>query len=382
MPSDDFFRNRTVYSQDLSNYKRVSRNWFAYATNHLAEGSIGLQDRFSSACVSPIYTVFSCGEGVDPSYLYRVLKSPDLLLHYKLHEQASVDRRGAVRYRDFAKIPLILPPLAEQQRIAGLLDKADKPIRSTERLIAKLELAKQGLLYDLLTNSVDAAGHVRNRDSQRSEFKDSPIGRIPSGWQVMPLEKLVVSSVLGTTIRGARGLNDIPLIKMGNLGWGFLGLQQLEYVDRHLLDFELPSLRLAPGDLLFNTRNTPELVGKTAVWDEPFEAVTDNNILRLRFDRSVRPRFLCSYMSSGEGRRRLRRLATGTTSVAAIYWHDLKSYLAPVPPISEQIVFEEMLDAIESRMRYENMTLLKLRASQAGLMDDLLKGQVQVGALA
>ena len=103
VPSDEFFKNRTIYSADLSNYKSVSRNWFAYATNHLAEGSIGLQTRFSASCVSPIYTVFSCHVSVDPGFLFRLLKSPVATAAFQLHEQASVDRRGAVRYRDFAK---------------------------------------------------------------------------------------------------------------------------------------------------------------------------------------------------------------------------------------------------------------------------------------
>ena len=60
VPSSEYFQGRTIYSNDLSNYKRVDRGWFAYATNHLAEGSIGLQWAFDSACVSPIYTVFKC----------------------------------------------------------------------------------------------------------------------------------------------------------------------------------------------------------------------------------------------------------------------------------------------------------------------------------
>src|SRR5262249_46540652 len=131
-----------------------SKNWFAYATNHLAEGSIGLQDRYSSACVSPIYTVFSCRKGVIPAYLYRLLKSPEFISQYKVHEQASVDRRGAVRYRDFAEIPFAIPSPSEQQRIAEILNTADKTMISTELLVAKLEHIRLGLIHDLLTQGV------------------------------------------------------------------------------------------------------------------------------------------------------------------------------------------------------------------------------------
>ena len=132
VPSDEYFKNRTIYSDDLANYKRVLRDWFAYATNHLAEGSIGRQKRFDDSCVSPIYTVFSCADGVHPPYLERVVKSVPLVEQYKTHEQATVDRRGAVRYRDFARVRVNLPPVIEQVKIAEVLDTLDTTIRQTE----------------------------------------------------------------------------------------------------------------------------------------------------------------------------------------------------------------------------------------------------------
>src|SRR5260370_10818678 len=61
------------------------------------------------------------------------------------------------------KVPLSLPPLATQRRIAEILDTADEAIRSTERLIAKLEQAKQGLLRDLLARGIDDSREWRLR---------------------------------------------------------------------------------------------------------------------------------------------------------------------------------------------------------------------------
>src|SRR4051794_16399572 len=78
VPSAEYFKNRTIHSSNIAGYKVVRKDWFAYATNHLAEGSIGLQQDFDVACVSPIYTVFSCSDAVHPPYLFRVLKSPQL----------------------------------------------------------------------------------------------------------------------------------------------------------------------------------------------------------------------------------------------------------------------------------------------------------------
>ena len=49
---------KQVFSKDTSTYKVVPKNSFAYATNHIEEGSIGYQSKFETALISPMYTVF------------------------------------------------------------------------------------------------------------------------------------------------------------------------------------------------------------------------------------------------------------------------------------------------------------------------------------
>ena len=74
VPSLDYFKGRQVFSDDLSAYRIVEPGWFAYATNHLSEGSIGLNELKEAGCVSPMYTVFSVQEHVDQRYLLHLLK--------------------------------------------------------------------------------------------------------------------------------------------------------------------------------------------------------------------------------------------------------------------------------------------------------------------
>lgn len=87
---------KQVFSHDTSNYKLVRRGQFAYATNHIEEGSIGYQDLVSAGLVSPIYTVFQADASrVDDGYLYKVLKTEKLRQLFAANTNASVDRRGA-----------------------------------------------------------------------------------------------------------------------------------------------------------------------------------------------------------------------------------------------------------------------------------------------
>ena len=55
-------------------------------------------------------------------------------------------------------VPIRLPQLSEQRRIADILDTVDEAVWSTERLISKLERARQGLLHDLLTRAIAECG--------------------------------------------------------------------------------------------------------------------------------------------------------------------------------------------------------------------------------
>lgn len=152
------------------------------------------------------------------------------------------------------------------------------------------------------------------------EFKDSPLGLIPKDWRVSRFGDLVASLTLGTTTRGVSEIDrNVPLIKMGNLGWGELLLEDVEWVHKNSVP-DIATVTLQYRDFLFNTRNTPELVGKTAVWRNHLpEAIHDNNILRVRFKAGIASPFVCAYMSSGIGKDRVHALSTGTTSVAAIY---------------------------------------------------------------
>ena len=68
---------------------------------------------------------------------------------------------------------------AEQKTIADILSKIDEAIEKTDKLISKYSRIKIGLMQDLLTKGIDENGHIRSEETH--EFKDSPLGRIPSG---------------------------------------------------------------------------------------------------------------------------------------------------------------------------------------------------------
>ena len=311
--------------------------------------------------------------GFDSAFLYHFLCVIDFGDFVQDGALPSVNQEqvGSIKLPDINK--------DEQRRIAEILDTIDETIQKTETLISKLKAMKQGLLHDLLTRGLDKNGKLRDPKAHPEQFKDSPLGRIPKEWGVFHFESIVLSTTLGTTVRGTNVKEEcVPLLKMGNLDWGEIVFEKLEYVQKGLIPSS-ENVTLQFRDLLFNTRNTPELVGKTAVWrDELPNAVHDNNLLRVRFKQGIASPFVCYYMSTGQGKDRVHALSTGTTSVAAIYWNNLRKYLLPIPPENEQERMVSIVDTHDARIRTEEQYRDKLKLQKKGLMHDLLTGKVRV----
>lgn len=147
----NYFKKK-VYSDNTENYKIIRRGDFGYPSNHIEEGSIGLQNICNTGIVSPIYTVFRVDqEKVNPDYLYKLLKT-NLYRHiFQASTSSSVDRRGSLRWKEFSKIEIPLPNIEEQTKIANTINVFDKEIVILKELLEKYRLQKRGLMQKLLT---------------------------------------------------------------------------------------------------------------------------------------------------------------------------------------------------------------------------------------
>ena len=144
---------RKVYGNNLTKYKVVPKGYFAYATNHIEEGSIGYQDIIDAGLVSPMYTVFKT-EGVNNHFLYKLLKTPKLISEYRRHMSASVERRGGLRWPSFSSIKVSLPSVEEQNAISELIQTSENEIRSLERKLKYIAEQKTYLLNNLITGTI------------------------------------------------------------------------------------------------------------------------------------------------------------------------------------------------------------------------------------
>ena len=249
-------------------------------------------------------------------------------------------------------IPLPLT-LSEQTAIATVLSDTDNLIQALEKKIAKKELIKKGAMQELL------------------EPKE--------GWEVKALGEIILSNQLGGNYQNTEVVSKSPLIKMGNLGRGKINLSKLEYIPNNIIPNQNDILKY--GDVILNTRNTLDLVGKVSIWrNELPVAYFNSNIMRLKFkEQFVSSNFYMNYaFNTKKIISQLRNIATGTTSVAAIYTRDLQNINFDIPPLEEQTHIAQILSDMDNEIELLQEKLSKYKQLKQGLMQELLTGRIRL----
>ncbi len=150
----EYFRKK-VYSDNTLNYKVVKRNQFGFPSNHIEEGSIGLLSHVDIGIVSPIYTIFETDPNkVWPHYLYSLFKTETYRHIFSISTNASVDRRGSLRWKEFGKIRVPLPLLNEQEKISAYFSLCDHETHILQKRETRFQNAKKSLMQKLLTGEV------------------------------------------------------------------------------------------------------------------------------------------------------------------------------------------------------------------------------------
>ena len=172
----------------------------------------------------------------------------------------------------------------------------------------------------------------------------------------------------------------VPYLKMNNItSDGRLDLSQLTRVDATVEEIE--RYHLCVGDFLFNTRNSFELVGKTAVWyRNDLSVVFNNNILRMRFRQGVITEYVNQVFLWSGVKAQLKASKKQTTNVCAVYWKNLKNVKIPLPSPSEQSRVVAHLNNLYTNVytlkRLQEETSAELEGMLPSILDKTFKGEL------
>jgi type I restriction enzyme S subunit len=266
-------------------------------------------------CSTDIYVLRPRLQWLNPSFAANYLRSPSVLSFVSsAMAGANLPRIGPDA---LLSILIPVPPLAEQGRIAMLLDEADQ----LRKLRTDADHRTAGLIPALF-------------DEMFGDPEQNPFG-----WPVVSAGELMESCEYGTSQKSNDQERGIPVLRMGNVTKsGDLDLDDLKTIE--LNDPELTRQKLRNGDVLFNRTNSRDLVGKTACWDGRFEAVAASYFIRVRFSAEAEhPQHFTTFMNLPSMKRRLAEMARGAVGQANINAKELRSIKLPVPPFKLQEEF-------------------------------------------
>ena len=141
------FENRSVASDDTSNYKIVERNSFAFNPARINVGSIARLATFDRGIVSPMYICFRTRDNLFPEYLDYYFESKQFFTEIQKRLEGSV--RQCLSFEGLCNIPLSIPTIEVQQQTGKRLSTLAQEIKLEIDFLELLQKQKKFLLYQM-----------------------------------------------------------------------------------------------------------------------------------------------------------------------------------------------------------------------------------------
>mgnify|MGYP000194143949 CR=1 FL=1 len=273
-----------------------------------------------------------------------------------------LSRQGAGRFKlnkaTLEKLPLLVPPLPEQQKIANILSTWDKAISTTERLIENSTQQKKALMQQLLT------GKKRLLDESGKRFEGE--------WEEVKLGK--ISDVRDGTHDSPEFIDvGYPLITSKNLlSSGRLDLSNVKFISEE--DYLQINKRsgVNDGDILF---------GMIGTIGNPVKVKSSNyaikNVALIKETGGLLNGFLIYYLSSHDIDKQIHRLnAGGTQKFVAL--GVLRNLVIRLPTQQEQQQIATVLTNADKEIDLLEQQLADLQQEKKALMQVLLMGKKRV----
>ena len=262
-----------------------------------------------------------CSDQLEPDYLkYLLVAEGEGLLRF-----ASGAVHQTIYFPEAKAFFVCHPPPDEQRRVVRILDEAFAGIAAAQTNAQKnLQSARD--LFESYLESV-----MRSKK-----------------WKWKTLGDLCDGVEYGSSAKSQReGL--IPVLRMGNIQDAQLDWKELAYTNDKA---EIAKYLLRPNDVLFNRTNSPELVGKTAIYKGERPAIFAGYLIRIRrkedlLDGDFLNYFLNSHIALNYG----KTVMSSSVNQANINGSKLKSYPIPAPPLSEQRTIVNILDDLQAETR-------------------------------
>ena len=337
---------------DLSQFKTVHKNDYVISLRSF-QGGFEISD-YEGVC-SPAYQVFYATRKIDSQY-YKYLFKSDAFIQEINSLTVGIREGKNILYDDFALLPIPIPMVSDQQRIAVYLDEKcgeiDSLIGLQEQMIEKLKAYKQSVITEAVTK-----GLTPNAKLVPSGI--DWIGEIPEGWEINKLFNLC-------TIKGRVGWKGLRSDEFKENSYAYLVTGQdfissdINWNNCYQIEKERyeedPYIQLSNGDILVTKDGTIGKIAKVSGMDKPACLNSGIFVLKQRKETFFQ-NYLYWYLSSPLLLRYNTFINTGGTTIIHLYQNVFERFPMIIPPMDEQITRATYLDGKCSEI--DNLIALK-----------------------
>jgi type I restriction enzyme S subunit len=317
---------------------------------------------------------------IDNRFLLYSIQSPFVQHEIKVNEGTG-STVSNLRIPVLESLPIPLPPLPVQRRIADILGALDDKIELNRRMNATLEAMARALFKSWFVDfdpvHAKAAGQPTGLPAHidalfPSAFVDSPLGQIPQGWGVQAVNQIININP-STSLRAG---TLAPFVSMNMLPTSGYSITDRVY------DKYVGGTKFINGDVLL-ARITPSLEnGKTAIIDflnDGQVGFGSTEFIIMREKDAIKTPFIACLARLESFRDHCIQSMTGSTGRQRVDNSCFDNFLMAIPNSNEVLhQFSLQTSTYFRQISHNTEQIRTLTALRDTLLPKLLSGEVEV----
>lgn len=294
-------------------------------------------------------------------------------------KRLSYGMRFSYNFQQFGALPIAVPPIDTQRRIADFLDdkcgKIDRYIEKQQQIIDKLKEYKQAVITETVTKGLDP-------DAPMKDSGIEWIGMIPEHWNIRRLRYL--GSCLNGISKGGEFFGDgFPFVSYGDVYRNMELPQKVEGLVQ-TTESEREWYSVKEGDVFFTrTSETIEDVAIASTCMQTIENATFAGFLiRFRPNTNLLTKEFSKFYFRSDKHRLFFVKEMNLVTRASLSQELLKRLPILLPPIKEQQEIAHLLESkcseIDSAISKQTVIIEKLTGYKKSLIYEAVTGKLEV----
>ena len=317
--------------------------------------------------ITSAYLKLSAFDDIDPRFAYRLLHAYDTT---KVFYGMGGGLRQSMKFEDFRRLPILMPPREDQTQIANFLDhetaKIESLIEKQQKLIELLKEKRQAVISHAVTKGL-------NPDVPMTDSGVEWLGQVPEHWSI------IKGGYIGTLF-GSESIAEEDVVDEGNLPFikvSSLSVEnfKLSSIDWFVAEKRAKFCKTEKNYIVFPKRGAAIFTNKVNVIE--IDSVIDPNLMGWKIGKNGLTEYFALLLKT----RGLEDIADVST-VPQINNKHIAPEKFPLPPLKEQaeiIAFVSLqLEKFDALINTANSAINLMQERRTALISSAVTGKIDV----